>query len=91
MPENAILEVRDLSCSIGGRAILRDISLDVAAGETIVLLGRSGSGKTTLLKTVNGLIEPTGGAAIESGPTPRRDALQSECRRRWAQSARSPS
>jgi osmoprotectant transport system ATP-binding protein len=61
VPEDPLLEIRDLSCSIGGRAILRDIRFDVAPGETIVLLGRSGSGKTTLLKTVNGLIAPTGG------------------------------
>ena len=60
--ESAILEIRDLSCGIGGQAILRDIRLSVAEGETIVLLGRSGSGKTTLLKTVNGLIAPTGGS-----------------------------
>ena len=58
----SLLEIRNLSCSIGGRTILRDISLDVGEGETLVLLGRSGSGKTTLLKTVNGLIPPSGGA-----------------------------
>ena len=57
-----LLELRSLSCSLGGRAILRNINLDVSEGETVVLLGRSGSGKTTLLKTVNGLIPPTAGA-----------------------------
>ena len=66
MPD-ALLEIRNLSCSIGGRAILRDISLDVGEGETVVLLGRSGSGKTTLLKTVNGLIAPTSGAIRFAG------------------------
>ena len=60
MAETPVLEIRDLSCSIGERTILKGIQLDVPAGETIVLLGRSGSGKTTLLKTVNGLIAPTG-------------------------------
>jgi osmoprotectant transport system ATP-binding protein len=58
---DALLGIRNLSCSIGGRAILREISLEVHEGETVVLLGRSGSGKTTLLKTVNGLIAPTAG------------------------------
>jgi osmoprotectant transport system ATP-binding protein len=57
----AILEIRHLSCSLGGRPVLRDINLSLAEGETLVLLGRSGSGKTTLLKTVNGLVEASAG------------------------------
>jgi len=56
-----ILEIRGLSCSLGGQPVLRDISLDVREGETVVLLGRSGSGKTTLLKAVNGLVAPSAG------------------------------
>jgi len=58
---SAILEIRDVSCALGGRPILRHIDLTVEEGETVVLLGRSGSGKTTLLKTVNGLVPPTSG------------------------------
>ena len=58
---SSILEIRGVSYAIGGRPVLRDITLDVAEGETVVLLGRSGSGKTTLLKTVNGLARLTGG------------------------------
>jgi osmoprotectant transport system ATP-binding protein len=77
VPAELILEIRDLSCSIGGRVILRDIHLEVAAGETIVLLGRSGSGKTTLLKTVNGLIAPTAGAIqFEGRPAGQWDPIQ---------------
>jgi len=61
MAQTTILEVRDLSCRIGDRWILRDVSLEVKEGETIVLLGRSGCGKTTLLKCMNGLIPAAGG------------------------------
>ncbi len=61
MSSPAVLEIRNLSCRIGERRVLRDINLEAREGETIVLLGRSGSGKTTLLKCVNGLIEPAGG------------------------------
>jgi osmoprotectant transport system ATP-binding protein len=63
----SLLEIRNLSCSIGGRTILHDISLDVGEGETLVLLGRSGSGKTTLLKTVNGLVQPSAGSIRFAG------------------------
>jgi osmoprotectant transport system ATP-binding protein len=48
----------------GGRCLLDDISLKVAAGSTTALLGRSGSGKTTLLRTVNALVRPTGGKVL---------------------------
>ncbi len=64
-----ILEIRNLSCSLGGRAVLHEISLSVGEGETVVLLGRSGSGKTTLLKTVNGLVEPSAGEIRFEGRT----------------------
>ncbi|HEX3745661.1 MAG TPA: ATP-binding cassette domain-containing protein [Bryobacteraceae bacterium] len=56
-----ILEIRDVSCELGGRPILRRVDLTVEEGETVVLLGRSGSGKTTLLKTINGLVPATSG------------------------------
>lgn len=43
------------------------LSLDVPAGETVVLIGPSGCGKTTTLKMINRLIEPTGGRVIVNG------------------------
>jgi osmoprotectant transport system ATP-binding protein len=67
---NSILEIRNVSYDIGGRTILRDISLTVGEGETVVLLGRSGSGKTTLLKTVNRLVQPTSGEIRFEGKPP---------------------
>jgi osmoprotectant transport system ATP-binding protein len=59
---HALIEIRDLHCMLGGREVLRGVDLDVAEGETVVLLGRSGSGKTTLLKTLNRLVMPSAGS-----------------------------
>lgn len=54
-------------CLPGQRPRLVDVSLEVWAGETLVLLGRSGSGKTTALKMINRLLEPTSGAVLVEG------------------------
>jgi osmoprotectant transport system ATP-binding protein len=51
----------------GGVDAVRDLSMEVTAGETVVLLGTSGSGKTTTLKMVNRLIEPTSGHILING------------------------
>ena len=51
----------------GGQAILRGLSLAVAEGETIAMIGRSGSGKTTALKLVNALLVPTDGEVRVAG------------------------
>jgi len=67
-----ILEIRNLSYAVDGRAVLREVSLEVGAGETLVLLGRSGSGKTTLLKAINGLI-PAGDGEIRFEGKPARE------------------
>lgn len=47
--------------------VLDDFSLEVCAGETVVLLGLSGSGKTTALRLVNRLITPSGGEVLVEG------------------------
>jgi len=65
---DAVIELRNLSFALDSRRVLvRDLSLDVRRGETLVLLGRSGSGKTTTLKLVNRLLEPTGGEVRVEG------------------------
>jgi len=51
----------------GGVQAVRGLTLEVAAGETLVLLGTSGSGKTTTMKMVNRLIEPTRGRVLIDG------------------------
>ncbi|HWI20675.1 MAG TPA: ATP-binding cassette domain-containing protein [Vicinamibacterales bacterium] len=56
-----------MSVRRGGRAVLRDVSLRIAAGETVALVGRSGSGKTTLLRLINRLLEPDAGQVIVEG------------------------
>ena len=58
LPESTIL-FEDVTYSVKGNAsrpIIDSISLEIHAGETLVLLGRSGSGKTTLLKLINRLL-----------------------------------
>ena len=50
-----------------GKALVSDLNLTVARGETLVLLGRSGSGKTTTLKLVNRLLEPSDGEIFIAG------------------------
>jgi len=64
-----VLEVQDLRYRVpgNGKALVDGISFSVAAGETLVLLGRSGAGKTTTLKLVNRLLTPTGGAVRVAG------------------------
>lgn len=72
-----LLEIRNVSYAIGGRAVLRDVTLTVGEGETVVLLGRSGSGKTTLLKTVNGLVRPDRGEIrFEGRPAAEQDPIR---------------
>src|SRR5881409_718081 len=70
----AALEVRGLGYELPGKRegrrgghLVQDVSFTVAAGETLVLLGRSGSGKTTTLKLINRLLEPTAGEVVVAG------------------------
>jgi putative ABC transport system ATP-binding protein len=49
------------------RVVLRDVSVTVASGEIVVLVGRSGSGKSTLLNLIAGIDRPTGGSVAVNG------------------------
>ena len=72
-----LVSFRQVSARIGQKDILYDLSFDVEAGETLVLLGRSGSGKTTALKMVNGLLLPSAGdVLIEGIPTTDWDLIR---------------
>lgn len=57
----ALVSTRSVGLAYRGRQILRDVDLDVPAGEHIAVTGRSGSGKTTLLLVLSGLLTPTQG------------------------------
>jgi spermidine/putrescine transport system ATP-binding protein len=62
-----LLEVRGAAKRFGARDVLKDISLNIASGEFITLLGESGSGKTTLLRLIAGFEQPTAGEIWMSG------------------------
>ena len=55
------LAISDLDAGYGAVKALRGVSLDVASGETVALLGTNGNGKSTLMKCVAGLVRPRRG------------------------------
>jgi branched-chain amino acid transport system ATP-binding protein len=55
------LEIRDLRVSYSGAEVLKGISLTVAHGEIVTLIGSNGAGKTTTLRAMSGLKRPAGG------------------------------
>jgi len=62
-----MLRVEKLSSGYGRIAVLRDVSLDIAKGEMVALVGSNGAGKTTLLRAISGVQPITGGAIIFDG------------------------
>jgi osmoprotectant transport system ATP-binding protein len=56
------IEIRKASKRYGDAAVLRDVSLSIAEGETFALIGPSGCGKSTTMKLMNRLVEPTEGS-----------------------------
>ena len=64
-----MLTIDNVNQYYGGSHILRDVSLQAAAGQVTVVLGRNGVGKTTLLKSLMGLVPiRTGGIALDGKP-----------------------
>ena len=62
-----MISIRHVYQTFGSRQILKDVSLTVKDGETMVILGASGSGKSTLLKLIIGLLKPTSGEVMVNG------------------------
>ncbi|HEY3188341.1 MAG TPA: ABC transporter ATP-binding protein [Solirubrobacteraceae bacterium] len=68
-PGSGHVEFRDVTLRYEGATVdaLRDVSLDVAAGTTLALVGATGSGKTTLVHLVGRLYDPTDGSVLVDG------------------------
>ncbi|TWT48346.1 ABC transporter ATP-binding protein [Botrimarina hoheduenensis] len=64
---SSMLDVRRVSVRFGEQAVLRDLTLSVPRGETLVIIGESGCGKTVLLKSLIGLVKPTQGVVSFCG------------------------
>lgn len=62
-----MIQFRNVSKRYGKKTILDNLTLDIKAGEFVILIGPSGCGKTTTLKTINRLIEPDSGEIFIDG------------------------
>lgn len=72
IPSTAVIRFEAAEFRIqGGPALIAGLTLQVPAGDILVLLGRSGSGKTTTLRLVNRLLDPTSGQVMVRGRSTR--------------------
>jgi iron complex transport system ATP-binding protein len=62
-----MLRLDRVSVAYRDRFVLRDVDLDIAAGERVALIGPNGAGKSTLLRVATGLLSPAGGTAWLAG------------------------
>jgi branched-chain amino acid transport system ATP-binding protein len=62
-----MLKIRNLEAGYGPLKVLKQVSLHVAPGEIVTLIGANGAGKSTLLRALAGLLEPRGGEVLFDG------------------------
>src|SRR5439155_24502829 len=67
LPEDDMLQVRNVSKIYDDRTVVNDVSFDVAAGEIFALLGPNGAGKTTLIRMITDIVRPDGGTITFGG------------------------
>jgi len=67
-----VVELEQATVALGGRALWSDLTLSIASGEFLAVLGPNGVGKTTLLKVLLGLVPVTSGQVRVNGEAPRR-------------------
>src|SRR3954468_8862147 len=65
MNGSALLTAQALSVTLGGRAVLENVSLSLTRGHLVALVGPNGAGKTTLLRALAGLQPSTGHIAVD--------------------------
>lgn len=66
-PSRVLIEARDLAVGYGGAPVLRDVTVAIAAGERVAVLGPNGGGKTTLFRALLGELTPLAGALTVNG------------------------
>ena len=69
-PGEVVARTERLTARYGDLAALRDVSLDLRAGEVVAVMGRNGAGKTTLLSHLVGLRRPSAGRVLVAGEAP---------------------
>lgn len=62
-----MIKLVNINVDFGGKRVLEDINLDIAKGESMVIIGPSGSGKSTLLRLIVGLLKPSAGKIYIDG------------------------
>ena len=65
--QDLTLQVQDLRSGYGSLDVLRGITLDLAAGSVVAVLGANGAGKTTLVRTIAGLVPARAGRVTFEG------------------------
>ena len=63
----ALLSIQDLVVDYGKIRALKGLTLDVAEGELVAVIGSNGAGKTTLMRTISSLLRPTSGSITFQG------------------------